>query len=183
MVRSAGIEAGFSEVLHSGYDAAGFMLDSPPEGKADSAAYDAVIDVFIEAARGAPTRAALIASLPETMSPRIRQRCLDGGVVPLQGQREALEAISLSGSIGPAWKSNPSVQLHLPPSPVSAFSRVRRLANMRARPHWPNSACAFPREGSSRRMPLSRRRTRWGFPGGHQSLRRSFWSTRPRWAV
>src|SRR5882757_5369979 len=117
----------FSEVLHSGYDAAGFMLDSPPEGKADSAAYDAVIDVFIEAARGAPTRAALIASLPETMSPRIRQRCLGGGVVPLQGQREALEAISLSGSIGPAWKSNPSVQLHLPPSPVSAFSHVRSL--------------------------------------------------------
>jgi acyl-CoA synthetase (NDP forming) len=28
----------FSEVLHSGYDAAGFMLDSPPQGKADSAA-------------------------------------------------------------------------------------------------------------------------------------------------
>ncbi len=117
----------FSEVLHSGYDAAGFMLDSPPEGKADSAAYDAVIDVFIEAARGAPTRAALIASLPETISPRIRQRCLDGGVVPLQGQREALEAISLAGSIGAAWSSNPSVQLHLPPSPVSAFSHVRSL--------------------------------------------------------
>jgi len=117
----------FSEVLHSGYDAAGFMLDSPPEGKADSAAYDAVIDVFIEAARGAPTRAALMASLPETISPRIRQRCLDGGVVPLQGQREALEAISLAGSIGAAWSSNPSVQLHLPPSPVSAFSGVRSL--------------------------------------------------------
>src|SRR6202166_4617041 len=62
----------FAEVLHAGYDAAGFMLDSPPEGEADSAAYDAVIDVFIEAAQGAPTRAALIASLPETISPRIR---------------------------------------------------------------------------------------------------------------
>src|SRR3984957_6168899 len=49
----------FSEVLHSGYDAAGFMLDSPPEGEADSAAYAAVIDVFIEAAHGASTRAAL----------------------------------------------------------------------------------------------------------------------------
>jgi acetate---CoA ligase (ADP-forming) len=109
----------FSEVLHSGYDAAGFMLDSPPEGRADSAAYDAVIDVFIEAAQAAPTRAALIASLPETISPRIRQRCLDGGVVPLQGQREALEALSLAGGTGAAWKSNPSVQLHLPPSAAS----------------------------------------------------------------
>jgi acyl-CoA synthetase (NDP forming) len=116
----------FTEVLHSGYDAAGFMLDSPPEGKADSAAYDAVIDVFIEAAQAAPTRAALIASLPETISPRIRQRCLDGGVVPLQGQREALEAISLAGGTGAAWKNNPSVQLHLPPSAASAMATPAR---------------------------------------------------------
>ena len=106
----------FSEVMHSGYDAAGFMLDSPPEGEADSAAYDAVIDVFIEAAQGAATRAALIASLPETISPRIRKRCLDGGVIPLQGQREALEALSLAGGVGAAWRANPAVQLHLPPA-------------------------------------------------------------------
>jgi acetate---CoA ligase (ADP-forming) len=104
----------FSEVLNSGFDAAGFMLDSPPEGRADSAAYDAVIDVFIEAAQGAPTRAALIASLPETISARIRQRCLDGRVIPLQGQREALEALSLAGGVGAAWAGNPTVQLQLP---------------------------------------------------------------------
>jgi acetyl-CoA synthetase len=118
----------FTEVLHSGYDAAGFMLDSPPEGKADSAAYDAVIDVFIEAARDAPTRAALIASLPETMSARIRERCLGGGVIPLQGQREALEAISLAGGVGAAWKHNPSVQLHLPPPDATASGDIHALA-------------------------------------------------------
>jgi acetate---CoA ligase (ADP-forming) len=110
----------FSEVLNSGYDAAGFMLDSPPEGQADSAAYDAVIDVFIEAAHGASTRAALIASLPETISARIRRRCLEGGVIPMQGQREALEAISLAGRVGAAWTGNPSVNLHLPPSATAA---------------------------------------------------------------
>jgi acyl-CoA synthetase (NDP forming) len=118
----------FSEVLHAGYDIAGFMLDSPPEGKADSAAYDAVIDVFIEAAQGAPARAALIASLPETISPRVRQRCLDGGVVPMQGQREALEAIALAGGVGAAWAGNPDVQLNLPPQRASAASQVHALA-------------------------------------------------------
>jgi acyl-CoA synthetase (NDP forming) len=112
----------FSEVLRTGYDAAGFMLDSPPEGKADPAAYDAVIDVFIEAARGAPTRAALIASLPETISANVRRRCLDGGVIPLQGQREALEALSLAADVGTAWMSNPPVQLRLPPRVTSACS-------------------------------------------------------------
>jgi len=117
----------FSEVLNSGFHAAGFMLDSPPEGKADSAAYDAVIDVFIEAAQGAPTRAALIASLPETISPRIRQRCLDGRVIPLQGQREALEALSLAGGVGAAWAANPTVRLQLPTSRADHSSDVYTL--------------------------------------------------------
>ncbi len=117
----------FSEVLHSGYDAAGFMLDSPPEGEADSAAYDAVIDVFIEAAQGAPTRAALIASLPETISRRIRKRCLEGGVIPLQGQREALEALSLAGGVGTAWRTDAAVQLHLPPARARASADVHAL--------------------------------------------------------
>lgn len=106
----------FSEVLHAGYDAVGFMLDSPPPDKADLAAYDAVIDVFIEAAGQAQTRAALIASLPETISHPVRQRCLDGGVAPLQGQREALEALALAGAVGAAWASDSAVQLMLPPA-------------------------------------------------------------------
>jgi acetyl-CoA synthetase len=117
----------FAEVLNSGYDIAGFMLDSPPEGKADSAAYDAVIDVFIEAAQGAPTRAALVASLPETISARVRQRCLDGGVIPLQGQREALEAMSLAGSVGATWADGHGVRLQLPPRPQAAPADVYAL--------------------------------------------------------
>jgi len=104
----------FATILHAGYDAVGFMLDSPPEQAADTASFDAVIDVFIAAARGAPARAALISSLPETLSKRIRERCLQGGVVPMQGQREALEALSLAGAVGAAWRANPAVQLRVP---------------------------------------------------------------------
>jgi len=104
----------FSTVLRSGYDAVGFMLDCPPEQKADTASFDAVIDVFIAAAQGTPTRAALIASLPETISARIRQRCLEGGIIPMQGQREALEALSLAGGVGEAWRLNLIPRLQLP---------------------------------------------------------------------
>ena len=112
----------FSTALDSGYDAVGFMLDCPPEGKADTASFDAVIDVYIAAAQGAPSRAALIASLPETMSARIRTRCLEGGVVPLQGQREALEALSLAGAIGAVWRGTPAPELHLPPAGASGMA-------------------------------------------------------------
>jgi acetyl-CoA synthetase len=112
----------FRTVLHAGYDAIGFMLDCPPEHKADTSSYHVVIDEFIAAAQAAaaraiPSRAALIASLPETISAGIRKRCFDGGVVPLQGQREALEALSLAGGIGAAWRSNAGARLQLPPKP------------------------------------------------------------------
>ncbi|MGO9995634.1 MAG: acetate--CoA ligase family protein [Steroidobacteraceae bacterium] len=110
----------FRTVLNAGYDAVGFMLDCPPEQKADTSSYHRVIDEFIAAAQaaaagGAAPRAALIASLPETISAGIRKRCFEGGVVPLQGQREALEALSLAGGIGAAWRSRLGAQLHVPP--------------------------------------------------------------------
>jgi acetyl-CoA synthetase len=108
----------FSTAMSAGYDAVGFMLDFPPQDKADSAAFDAAIDVFIAAARATHARAALIASLPETISERVRRRCMDGGVIPLQGQREALEALALAGAVGSAWRSGPGVQLLRPSVPA-----------------------------------------------------------------
>jgi acyl-CoA synthetase (NDP forming) len=143
----------FSTVLHSGYDAVGFMLDCPPEQKADTASFDAVIDVFIAAAQAAdaqvaasqvaasqvavspgapppaaPSRAALIASLPETISARIRQRCLEGGVIPMQGQREALEALSLAGGVGESWRLNLFPKLQLPSESPGAVGNVQTLS-------------------------------------------------------
>jgi hypothetical protein len=59
----------FSEACTAGYDAVGFMLDSPPEGKADTASFDAVIDVFIAArARRAVARG------PDRLAARDHQR-------------------------------------------------------------------------------------------------------------
>jgi len=103
----------FSEVMHSGYDAVGFMLDFPPEGKADASSFDAAIDVYIEASRDSTSRVALISSLPETLSARVRKRCLDGGVIALQGQREALEAMAAAGAVGEAWRAGQGVKLQL----------------------------------------------------------------------
>ena len=115
----------FGTVLKSGYDAVGFMLDCPPERDADVSAYYAVIDEFVRAAATAaaearaagttPSRAALVASLPETISETIRLRCFEGHVAPLQGQREALEALALAGGIGAAWRAGTAVRLLLPP--------------------------------------------------------------------
>jgi len=109
----------FSSVLNANYDAVGFMLDCPPDGRSDTTAFDAVIDVFIDAARqaaaaGSPTRAALIGSLPETNGRRIREQCQAGGVVPLQGQLAALEALALAGAVGAAWHRGQDPLLQIP---------------------------------------------------------------------
>jgi acyl-CoA synthetase (NDP forming) len=107
----------FATAMHAGYDAVGFMLDFPPEGKADSSSFDAAIDVYIEASHDTSASVALISSLPETISARVRKRCLDGGVIPLQGLREALEAFALAGAAGIAWREGPGVELEIPPGP------------------------------------------------------------------
>jgi acyl-CoA synthetase (NDP forming) len=120
----------FSTALRSGYDAVGFMLDCPPEDQADGSSYHAVIDEFIAAAQpksdtDKPSRAALIGSLPETVSPQIRARCYAKNVMPLQGQREALEGLSLAGGVGIAWRTEPAVELYRPaatPTEASAYT-------------------------------------------------------------
>jgi len=113
----------FSTALRAGYDAVGFVLDSPPDATPGAAAFVAAIEQFIAAAEGAPARAVLIASLPETLSPAMRRRCLGAGVVPLQGQREALEALNTAGAMGECWQGGSAVALALPSGRTATAER------------------------------------------------------------
>lgn len=108
------LRALFSVVQRAGFDAVGFMIDSPPASKADPASYVAAIEEFIGAFPGAATRGAVICSLPESLSPGIREMCLAAGIVPLQGQRQALEALDLAAGIGEVWANRSQVELRRP---------------------------------------------------------------------
>jgi acetyl-CoA synthetase len=101
----------FSVAQRAGFDAVGFMIDCPSAQKADPASYIAAIEEFIAAYPGARTRAAVICSLPESLDARTREMCLAAGVVPLQGQRQALEALDLAASVGEAWANGGGVAL------------------------------------------------------------------------
>jgi acetate---CoA ligase (ADP-forming) len=103
----------FDAVFRADVDAVGFMLDCPP-APADVSAYTGVIEQFVAAAAGARPRAAFISSLPETTSRAVRESCLQGGVVPLQGQREALEALDRAAAVGESWRSGPGPTLQVP---------------------------------------------------------------------
>ena len=108
------LRAMFSVAQRAGFDAVGFMIDCPSAVKADPASYIAVIEEFIAAYPDAPTRGAVICSLPESLDAQTREMCLAAGIVPLQGQRSALEALDLAASIGEAWAAGARVELKMP---------------------------------------------------------------------
>jgi acyl-CoA synthetase (NDP forming) len=105
------LHALFSIVHGAGYDSVGLMVDSPPQDQANPASYVAVIEQFIAAYPGPPARAAVLSSLPESVAAGTRARCLAAGVTPLQGQREALEALDHAAKIGSAWARGAAVEL------------------------------------------------------------------------
>ena len=112
----------FTVALRAGYDAVGFLLDCPPAG-ADDSTYVRVIEQFAAAVPGTATRAALVSSLPESLGSAIREQCLAAGIVPLQGQREALEALDLAGAVGEAWNRGVALELQRPrAAPAAAHS-------------------------------------------------------------
>jgi acyl-CoA synthetase (NDP forming) len=117
----------FSMVQRAGFDATGFMLDCPPEDQADPAAYVSAIDQYIAAYPGAPTRSALISAMPESMSPATREKCLAARIMPLQGQREALEALNLAGEVGEAWAAGAKIELRVPIRASSPSGAARTL--------------------------------------------------------
>ena len=121
----------FDHVFSSDVDALAFMLDCPPPGRADDSAFVPVIDEFIAAATNARPRAALLASLPETLNHAIRARCIAGGVVPLQGLDDGLKALQHGAATAAAWHQDfPLIE---PPTHLSQPARLitERAAKMR----------------------------------------------------
>jgi acetyl-CoA synthetase len=137
----------FSTVHRSDFDATGFMIDCPPEGQADPATYVVAIEQYIAAFPGPPARGTVISSLPESMSASTREMCLAAGITPLQGQREALEALDHAGEVGETWARGGRVELRLPPVAVGAGERGRTgAAAIRQHPGGAATALAADHE-------------------------------------
>ena len=150
----------FSIAQRAGFDLVAFLLDCPPAG-ADDTAYVRAIEEFAAALPGAATRAAVISSLPESLGNAIREKCLAWGVVPLQGQREALEAIDLAAAVGEAWKRGESPELHCRRAAPSA---VRSLSEPEAKQALSAYGVAVPRSRVVAPAEAAEAATALGFP-------------------
>jgi acetyl-CoA synthetase len=125
----------YDYVLACGFDAVALMLDCPPESS-DLTAFTNAIGQFAAAGAARPAaRAALLASLPETIPERVRALCLRSGVVPLQGQREGLEALDQAGAVGEGWGAGATLQLRrrgAEPGPMRTLSEFDAKAALAA---------------------------------------------------
>jgi acetyl-CoA synthetase len=157
------LRAMFSVVQRAGYDAVGFMLDCPPADKADPASYIAAIEEFIAAVPGAPTRAAIISSLPESLSAETREMCLAAGVVPLQGQRQALEALTLAAGVGEVWAAGAHVEIRSP-APRARATTGRALAEHEGKAALATFGVRIPRSTVARTQDAAEAAQAIGFP-------------------
>jgi acyl-CoA synthetase (NDP forming) len=143
----------FSTVHHAGFDVTGFMIDCPPDDQADPAAYVVAIEQYILAFPGPPARGAVISSLPESMAPSTREICLAAGIMPLQGQREALEALNLAGEVGETWASGTHVELRIPRQTSASAARGVSTASASAQTSGGTGAMAALTQGGSTGAP------------------------------
>jgi acetate---CoA ligase (ADP-forming) len=151
----------FRVAQRAGYDAVGFMIDCPPQGQADASAYLNGIEEFLAAIPGAATRGAVLSSLPESLGAATRERCLSAGVVPLQGQRAALEALDLAAAVGTAWRRGARVELRRPP-PLNG--PVRALAEHDAKAALAAYGVKVPRSAVVRAREAAAAAEALGFP-------------------
>lgn len=93
----------FDLMFKANFDLIGLMLDFPNMNDCDIVEWEAIVDEYILSAKTKNKKAAIIASLPETLPKHIRDKCLKSSIVPLQGLKEALYAIHCSILVGQAW--------------------------------------------------------------------------------
>jgi len=98
----AALEATYSAVLQSGFDLSLLLLDFPRTDRCSDAGFDAPLQAFINAASRTRGRAAVVATLPESLPETRARALLDAGVAPLNGLEEALAAIDAAASCGSA---------------------------------------------------------------------------------
>ncbi|MBC8258905.1 MAG: acetate--CoA ligase family protein [SAR324 cluster bacterium] len=123
------LEQMFAALLRCDYAVTAFMVDPQDETEADTEAFDLAIDTFLETVNenSASGNAALLSSLPESLSKATREKCLRAGVAPMQGLAESLEALQHAAKISKAWNewSKPEIFPPLPDLPsISTLSEA-----------------------------------------------------------
>ena len=103
------IEKTFKIFFKNNFSSISLMLDFPNMEKCDTDEWDAIVNRFINIAKKYKN-GSLISSLSDTMPKHIRDKCINNGISPLQGMKEALFTIKKAIEIGSIWKNESAVK-------------------------------------------------------------------------
>ena len=92
--------ATFSAMLGAGYGMNLLILDFPRADRCDASSWDVTLQAFENAQKATGAKAALVASLPESLPEHVGQRMIASGIAPMQGLSECMEAIRIAADIG-----------------------------------------------------------------------------------
>lgn len=92
--------ATFSAMLGAGYGMNLLILDFPRSDRCDASSWDVTLQAFEHAQKATGAKAALVASLPESLPEHVGARMIASGIAPMQGLSECMEAIRIAADIG-----------------------------------------------------------------------------------
>ena len=95
----------FETMFAADYAVTAFMVDPPDEEKSDTESFDSVIELMFEISSRHSMNTALLSSLPESLSNRMREKALASGVAPIQGLPEALQAFHHAARTSEVWSN------------------------------------------------------------------------------
>ncbi len=105
------------------------IVDFPRPDRCSMAAWDCAIEAASRAAREAGKPMALVATLPEGLPEAVARRCMEAGLVPLQGLDDALIAVEAAAFLGaPRPDSAPLLAPGTPRAPATLTEAAAKTA-------------------------------------------------------
>ena len=95
----------FTAFARGSFDIAAVVLDFPRGDRCRIDDWQVTQQAFDRAVAAAGTRGAIIATLPENLPEETAAELIGGGIAPLAGVREALNAIECAACVGVGWRS------------------------------------------------------------------------------
>lgn len=99
----ARLEATFRSMMTGGFDLSLLALDFPRGDRCDDTEWTRTLRAFETAARDTRAKAAVVATLPETLPEAYAADMMARGIVPLLGIEDALTAAEAARAVGRAW--------------------------------------------------------------------------------
>lgn len=94
----------FETIMRDEFDAVLCILDYPRDDRCDSSEWKGAEKAMIRASRRTGTPGIILSTFSDTISERIADRVIAGGVVPLTGTGAALNGLAAAVKIGASWK-------------------------------------------------------------------------------